>query len=173
MQETPAQYTRRILGYQKGKKPLTVLSSTPRRIGRLIARAPNRLLRERPAPGRWSVGDILAHLADTELVFGFRMRLALGSNGTRIQSFDQDVWATNFRYEKQSPRDSYEAYATQREHNLRLLRLLPRGMWSYYGMHDERGKETITRMTEMMAGHDLNHLHQIQKIVTLPHDREA
>ena len=165
MQETPTQYTRRILGYQKGKRPFTVLARTPRTISRLIAGAPRRAITAPPGPGRWSVAEIIAHLADTELVIGFRMRLVLGSNGTRIQSFDQDVWATNFRYEKHDPKASFDAFAAQRLHNLRLLRILPRSMWTYYGMHEERGKETIARMTAMMAGHDLNHLMQIEKIL--------
>jgi hypothetical protein len=165
MQESPAQYTRRLLGYQQGKRPFSVLATTPRRIGKLLRGATNKKLKGKPAPGKWSIGEILAHMADTELTFGFRMRLVLGSNGTRIQAFDQDVWATNFRYERQDPRASFDAYRTQREHNLRLLRLLPRGMWTYYGMHEERGKETIKRMTEMVAGHDLNHLKQIEKIL--------
>ena len=173
MQETPAQYTRRILSYQKGKRPLAVLSATPRRIGKLLKGAPGRKLRWNPGPGKWSAGEILAHMADAELTFGFRMRLILGSNGTRVQAFDQDVWATNFRYDRQDVQESLEAFRAQREHNLRLLRLLPAAMWNYYGMHDERGKETITRMTQMSAGHDLNHLQQIRRILTLPHDRKA
>jgi hypothetical protein len=165
MQETPAQYTRRLLGYQEGKKPSAVLRATPRRIRNLLRGATNRRLREKPEPGAWSIGEILAHMADTELTFGFRIRLVLGSNGIRIQAFDQDVWATNFRYEKHDPRASFDAYSAQREHNLRLLRLLAPGMWNYYGMHEERGKETVKRMTEMLAGHDLNHLKQIEKIL--------
>jgi len=173
MQETAPQYTRRILGYQKGKRPLTVLARTPGTIGRLIARAPRSVLTAPPGPGRWSIGEIIAHLADTELTFGFRVRLVLGSNGARIQAFDQDVWATNFRYDLQNPRESLEAFRNAREHNLRLLRLLPSGMWNYYGMHDERGKETVTRMTQMSAGHDLNHLKQIREIITLHHDRKT
>jgi len=173
MQETPAQYTRRILGYQKGKRPLTILARTPRTIARLIARAPRRALTVPPGPGRWSVAAIIAHLADTELVIGFRMRIVLGSNGTRIQAFDQDVWATNFRYDLLDIRESLEAFRVQREGNLRLLRRLPAGMWQYYGMHDERGKETIARMTQMSAGHDLNHLKQIRGILTLPYARKA
>ncbi|HTR98399.1 MAG TPA: DinB family protein, partial [Bacteroidota bacterium] len=112
-------------------------------------------------------------LADTELVLGFRMRVVLGSNGTRIQAFDQDVWATNFRYDLLEIRESLEAFRVQRERNLRLLRRLPPGMWQYYGMHEERGKETITRMTQMSAGHDLNHLKQIRGILTLAHARKA
>ena len=165
MQETPAQYTRRLLGYQQGKKTASVLAATPRRIRHLLRGATDRTLKGKPGPGVWSIGEILAHMADTELTFGFRIRLVLGSNGTRIQAFDQDVWATNFRYERHDPRASFDSYSAQREHNLRLLRLLPRGMWNYYGMHEERGKETIKRMTEMLAGHDLNHLKQIEKIL--------
>ncbi len=165
MQETPAQYTRRLLGYQKGKRPVSVLASTPRKIAVLLRGASNARLKRKPVPDRWSAGEILAHLADTEITFGFRVRLVLGSNGTRIQAFDQDVWATNFQYDRQDPRASFEAYRAGREHNLRLLRLLPPGMWNYYGMHEERGKETITRMTQMMAGHDINHLMQIEKLL--------
>jgi hypothetical protein len=165
MQETPAQYIRRLLGYQEGKKPASVLAATPRRIRTMLRGVTHKRLKEKPAPGAWSIGEILAHMADTELTFGFRLRLVLGSNGTRIQAFDQDVWATNFRYEKQDPKASFDSYRAQRVHNLRLLRLLPRGMWNYYGMHEERGKETVQRMTEMMAGHDLNHLQQIEKIL--------
>jgi len=167
MQETPAQYTRRILGYQKGRRPLTILARTPRTIARLVARAPRRALTVPPGPGRWSVAEIVAHLADTELVLGFRMRVVLGSNGTRIQAFDQDVWATNFRYDLLEIRESLEAFRVQRERNLRLLRRLPPGMY------EERGKETITRMTQMSAGHDLNHLKQIRGILTLAHARKA
>jgi hypothetical protein len=165
MNETPAQYTRRILGYQRGKKPFTVLSATPRRMGVLLRGVSANKLRWKPAPDKWSIGEILAHLADTEVTFGFRLRLVLGSNGTRIQAFDQDVWATNFRYEQQDPRGSFQAYRAQRAHNIRLLRLLPRGMGTYYGVHEERGKETISRMTEMMAGHDINHLRQIESLM--------
>jgi len=165
MHETASQYTKRLLGYQKGKRPVAVLASTPRKIRKLLRGARTQRLRARPAGDRWSVGEILAHMADAEVTFAFRIRSALGSNGTRIQAYDQDVWATNFRYNQQDPRASFESYRALREHNLRLLRLLPKGMWSYYGMHEERGKETIARMTEMMAGHDLNHLMQIERIL--------
>lgn len=165
MNETAAQYTKRLLGYQKGKRPVSVLASTPRKIGNLLRGARAKKLKTRPGEDRWSVGEILAHMADAEITFGFRVRAALGSNGTRIQAINQDVWATNFRYDQQDPRASFESYRALREHNLRLLRLLPKGMWSYYGMHEERGKETIARMAEMIAGHDLNHLMQIERIL--------
>jgi hypothetical protein len=60
---------------------------------------------------------------------------------------------------------SLEAYRVTRERTLRLLKSIPRGMWANFGMHSERGKETVTRVTEMMAGHDINHLEQIRRIL--------
>ncbi len=165
MKETAGQYTKRILAYQRGREPLQILSSTPNKIARILKGVTKKQLVRRPAPKSWSIAEILAHLADGELVVGFRMRLVLGSNGTTIQAYDQDVWANFSRYARQDPRLSFEAFKSQREHNVQLLRRIPRKMWKYYGMHSERGKETIRRMTEMMAGHDINHLAQIRRIV--------
>ena len=114
---------------------------------------------------KWSVVEILAHLADTELVAGFRLRLILGENGITIQAFDQNIWAENFNYRQRDPKKSLEVFRILRENNLALLASLPKSMWENFGMHTERGKETVTRMTEMFAGHDLNHLAQIERIV--------
>jgi hypothetical protein len=165
MQETPQQYTKRILKNLQGKDPLSVLSSTPRKIARLLRGVSRKRLAARSTPGKWSVVEILAHLADTELVTGFRMRLILGANRTPIQAFDQDAWAAFSQYEKQDPNLSLEAFRIQRERNVRLLKSLRKKMWGYYGIHAERGKETITRVTQMIAGHDINHLKQLEQIV--------
>jgi hypothetical protein len=165
MQETPQQYTKRILKYQYGKDPISVLSSTPGKVARLVREVSRKQLTTRPAPRTWSVADILAHLADAELMTGFRMRLILGANRTAIQPFDQDAWAAFSWYEKQDPYLSFEAFRIQRDRNLRLLRSLPKKMWGYYGIHAERGKETIRRVTQMIAGHDINHLRQMERVV--------
>ncbi len=163
MKETFQQYTKRIRGYVAGKKPLDVLTSTPKQIAGLIQGMSKRRLARRPAPDAWSVTEILAHLADTEVTQSFRIRLILGSNKTPIQAFDQDVWAEFSNYQSHDPVRSFEAYRVNRERNLRLLKSLPRRRWSYYGIHAERGKETISRITEMMAGHDINHITQIRR----------
>jgi len=165
MQETPQEYTSRILGYQQGKKPLAVMASTPQKIARLIKGVPRKKLMTRPEPGKWSVAEILAHLVDTELVGGFRMRLTMGMNGTPIQGFDQDVWAEKFNYAKRDPQKSYAVFRVMRENNLALLKSIPQPLWDNYGVHSERGVETVTRIVEMYAGHDINHLAQIEKIV--------
>jgi DinB superfamily len=165
MQETPQEYITRILGYQEGKEPLKVQQTTVKKIERLIKGVPKKKLMARPEPGKWSIAEILAHLADTELVAGFRIRLILGENGAAIQAFDQDVWAEKLNYKKRDPKKSLEGFSMLRENNLTLLKSLPKPMWDNFGMHTERGKETVSRITEMFAGHDINHLMQIERTV--------
>jgi hypothetical protein len=165
MKETPQQYIERIRGYLEGKKPLEVLAASPRQLARLVKGVSKKRLAKRPAPDKWSVTEVLAHLADTELVQGFRLRLILGASGTPIQGFDQDEWARYSDYTKHDPALSLEAYRVTRERTVRLLKSLPRDAWDRYGMHSERGKETVTRVAEMMAGHDLNHLKTIRELL--------
>jgi uncharacterized damage-inducible protein DinB len=163
MQETPQEYARRVLGYLEGKEPMEILAATPRQIARLVKGVSRKKLSQRPAADKWSVTEILAHLADTELVYGFRIRLILGANGTAIQGMDQNAWARFSDYGKHDPALSLEAFRITRERMVRLLKSLPRESWDFYGMHSERGKETVTRVVEMMAGHDLNHSKQIKE----------
>ena len=165
MQETAEQYTKRILSYSDGKAPLRIQQTTAKKLAALLKRADKKRLRQRSAPGKWSIAEILAHLADTELVGSWRMRLILGQNGTPIAAFDQDVWADTFNYARRDPKTSLETFRMLRENNLALLKSVPKSLWENYGMHQERGRETITRIVSMFAGHDLNHLEQIEKIV--------
>ena len=91
MSETPQQYTQRMLANTQGQDPIKLQSATAKKLDRLIKGVPTAKLRKRPAPDKWSVAEILAHLADVEIVVGWRMRSILGSPGTPIQAFDQDV----------------------------------------------------------------------------------
>ncbi len=165
MQETPQQYTQRILAHSQGKNPLRVQKATPGKLARLIQRLGKKQLTKRSAPGKWSIAEILAHLADAELVVGYRMRLILASNGTAIQAFDQDAWAQTFSYARRDPKVSLQTFRALREINLKLLSSVPRKLWENYGQHEERGKESIAHLVKMMAGHDLNHIVQVEGIV--------
>ncbi len=165
MKETPQQYTQRVLGYVEGKKPLAVQAATANKLARLIKGVPVSRLRKRPAPDKWSVSETLAHLADAEIVGGFRMRLILGAPGTPIAAFDQDRWVSSGHYDKRNPRRSVEQFRTLREANLALLKSLTPDQWQHHGVHSERGVETIDRIVHMFAGHDLNHLQQIERIL--------
>jgi hypothetical protein len=165
MKETPQQYTQRIVGFAEGKQPLAVQSATAKKLERLIKGATTSKLRKRPAPDKWSVSEILAHLADAEVAIGFRLRLILGSPGTPVAAFDQDAWVVSLHYEKRDPRKSVEQFRVAREANLALLKSLAPEQWKHYGMHAERGQESIEHVVRMIAGHDLNHLQQIEKLV--------
>jgi DinB superfamily len=165
MQETPQQYTERVVGYVEGKKPLAVQAATPKKLASLIKGVPASKLRKRPAPDKWSVGEILAHLADAEIVGGFRMRLILGAPGTPVAAFDQDSWVIAGHYAKRDPRKSVEQFRALREANLALLKSLRPEQWKHYGMHSERGQESIEHIARMFAGHDVNHIRQIEGIL--------
>src|SRR5216684_4400988 len=165
MQESPQEYIQRILGNLKGQKPLAVQAATPKKLGRMIARASAAKLRKKPAPGKWSAAEIIAHLADCEIVVGWRMRQILGAPGTPIQAFDQDSWAAAGHYEKRDARKSTEQFRVLREANLALLKLLAPQQWKHHGMHAERGVETIEHIVRMMAGHDVNHTKQVERIL--------
>jgi hypothetical protein len=166
MSETAQQYTQRILANAQGQDPIKVQSATNKKMARLIKGVPTARLRKRPAPDKWSVAEIVAHLADVEIVIGWRMRSVLGAPGTPVQAYDQNAWVIAGHYEKRDPRKSVELHRVVREANLALLKSLSPEQWKHYGQHAERGQESIEHIVRMVAGHDLNHLGQIERILT-------
>lgn len=166
MQETAQEYKQRIFSYLGEDNPLKIQSATAKKLERLISRASAAKLRKQPTPGKWSVAEILAHLADAELVFGYRIRTILGAPGTPIQAFDQDKWAQAMNYGKADARKALERFSAFRKANLDLLESLSPAQWKYHGMHAERGEESIETIAKLCAGHDINHLKQIEKILS-------
>jgi DinB superfamily len=164
MNETAQQYIQRITALVEGK-PLAVQAATAKKLERLIKGLPASKLRKRPAADKWSVSEIVAHLGDAEIVIGFRMRIILGAPGTPIAAYDQDSWVASGHYEKRDPRKSVEQFRAVREANLALLKSLTSEQWKHYGVHSERGRETIEHIVRMTAGHDMNHLQQIERIL--------
>jgi hypothetical protein len=166
MSETIPQYVERIVGYAEGQQPLKIQAASAKKLERLMKGVPAAKLRKRPAPDKWSVAEIMAHLADSEIVTGFRLRQILGTPGTPIPAYDQDAWAKACRYEKCDARNSLQTFRVLRETNLALLKSLSAEQWKHHGMHSERGAETIERLVTLIAGHDLNHTRQIERILT-------
>jgi uncharacterized damage-inducible protein DinB len=166
MSETVQQYTQRIMANAEGQDPIKVQSATNKKIARLIKGVPTAKLRKRPAPDKWSVAEIVAHLADVEIAIGWRLRFILGAPGTPVQAYDQNAWVIAGHYEKRDPRKSIELHRVVREANLALLKSLSPEQWKHYGQHAERGQESIEHMVRMVAGHDINHLGQIERILT-------
>jgi hypothetical protein len=165
MKETVQEYVQRIQGKLAGQDPLKVQSTTAKKLARLIKGATPAKLRKRPAPDKWSVTEILAHLADVEIAVSWRIRAILGAPGTPVQAFDQDAWVAAGHYAKRDARRSLEQFRVLRETNLGLYKMLSPEQWKHYGMHAERGEESVERIVQMLAGHDINHLEQVEHIL--------
>ena len=164
MNERPQDYIARMLSLVEDQNPQGVLAATAQRIDGLIAGMSQRDLRQRPAAQKWSVAEILAHLADSEVVTGWRLRQILGAPGTSIQAFDQDAWAASGHYGERDTGRSLAQFRALRDVNLELLTYLTPEQWQHHGMHAERGRETIEHIVRMLAGHDVNHSRQIESI---------
>jgi hypothetical protein len=164
MQETAEQYIKRILGYVEGQDAIKVQRSTAPRLKKAIAGLTAKQLKWRPQPAKWSISEIIAHLADAEIVASWRMRSVIGENGVTIQPFDQDAWASAFNYQDRDARHSLGVFRTLRENNLAMLNEISKETWDNYGMHLERGKESIAHLARMFAGHDTNHVLQVEGI---------
>jgi len=141
---------------------LDILAETPRTISSLLEKmGPGRAF-EAPAPGKWSAGEIVAHLADCELVFGFRLRQTLAEDNPTVQPFDQDKWAAT--YAGIEPGVAFAAFEAFRRWNLRLLETTFPAAAERKVTHPERGTMTFQTIVETMAGHDRNHLGQLERI---------
>ena len=162
--ETVNEYKARILGYQAGADPLVLQANAPDVLDALIQGLSAEHLGHRPAPGKWCIREIVAHLADDELVGAYRIRLILSAPGTAIQAFDQDVWARTGRYSTHDITDSLALYRVLRFANLKLLRSLNAQEWDLFGVHAERGIESLRDIALYFAGHDINHFRQIESI---------
>lgn len=165
MNETVQQYTARILAHTQGQDSLKVQAATPKKLDHLVKGVTTAKLRKRPAPEKWSVAEILAHLAEVEIVIGWRMRSILGAPGTAVQAYDQNAWNASLHYDKRDPRKDLIQQHVLREANLALLKTLTPEQWKQFGIHSERGQESIEQIVRMVAGHDLNHLQQIERIL--------
>jgi hypothetical protein len=165
MPESAEQYRNRMYSHVGNAGPLKLQATAAKKIEKLLKGVPAGKLRKRPAPGKWSVAEIMAHMADTEIVGGFRMRFILGAPGAPIQGFDQDKWVESLHYEKRDPRKALEHFRVARECNLAMLKTLTPEQWKLHGMHSERGAESIETIAKMFAGHDLNHIEQMERIL--------
>ncbi len=164
MPETAEQYIDRILGYVKGRDAIKVQRTTAPRLKKAIQGLTPSQLKWRPEPAKWSIAEVVAHLADVEIVASWRLRSVIAENGITIQPFDQDAWASVFEYRERDARRSLETFRVLRENNLAMLKDLPKQTWDNYGLHLERGKESIAHLARMFAGHDTNHILQVERI---------
>jgi uncharacterized damage-inducible protein DinB len=158
-------YQSRLDAYTEGKDPLEMQSRTPALLTELIAGVSLEELRRRPLPEKWSVTEILAHLAEDELASSWRYRQMIENNGCALAGFDQDKWARLGHYSSWSPADALQMFRLLWEANLRMLNQLTNEEWARHGMHAERGEISVRDLARHMAGHDMNHVEQIRTIL--------
>jgi hypothetical protein len=143
---------------------LQVVAETPERLSRLAGKLGNKGMESSYAPGKWSARMILCHLADSELVFAFRLRQTLAEPHHVIQPFDQNAWASSYSSPNLSGTGALNAFVALRQWNLSLLKNLPEAAFLKPVTHPERGSMTFRTLVETMAGHDLNHVRQLDEI---------
>ena len=141
---------------------LEILGATPAALEAAAEAIGPARLTVAPAPGKWTPAEILCHLADCEVAFGFRLRQTLAEAHHVLQPFDQELWAA--QYSGITAQQALAAFAAMREWNLILIRNAPHGSAKKPVTHPERGAMTFQTIVETMAGHDLNHILQLQKL---------
>ena len=141
-----------------------VVARTADELRGLLQRLGSAGLEQSLEPGKWPARMTFIHLADTEIVFAFRLRQALAEENHVVQTFDQDAWAR--KYGSLSANEAIEMFAALRRSNVSLIESLSAEEWSKTLRHPERGEMVFRTLVETMAGHDLNHLAQLKRIAS-------
>lgn len=150
--------------YLQHRDPLSVAAATPAKIRALIRGLTSRQLARRPAPGKWSIREIITHLADTEMVMCCRARWIAFEDHPTLVPFDQNRWAAGRTREKEPLAETIERFRLLRRSQVRLFRNVAKKAFGRTGVHPERGVVTLRVQLETLAGHDLNHLAQIERL---------
>lgn len=157
------EYTRAILATLGDREPIGVLAELVPWLERRLAGIDDAALRRPEAPDKWSAIDVVQHLADAELVAGWRVRFILTQDSPPLPGYDQDAFARDFRYREIPLAEAMGQLAGLRTANLRLYRSVPPAALDRVGVHSERGPESVGHIMRMMAGHDLVHRRQLER----------
>jgi hypothetical protein len=159
-----AGYVAALVALVGGRDPLAVMAELPGEVRRLTAGLDAEAARTPEAPGKWSVVEVVQHLADTEIVGGYRLRVTVAEERPRLAGYDQDAWAKNLRYREVDLADALAQLDALRGANLRWLGTLSAAERRRVGIHAERGEESVEQLVVLLAGHDLVHRRQIERI---------
>ncbi len=118
----------------------------------------------RPAPGKWTVREILAHLADTQIVIGMRLRMILAQNNPKLGAFDQDLWAKNLQYSARNTSAAIETFSRLRAEDHELLKRCSATAFERTGLHEERGVQTLRQIVEQQVAHVDGHIRQMEQV---------
>lgn len=149
-----------------GDDAVSAMAEAPDRLRRLVRGLTEKQLATRPAPGKWSIREIVAHLADGEVVLGSRYRFIAAMDRPPLPGYDQDAFVANLGIARTATADLLDDFAMARALNIGLLERVGEAAWERVGLHAERGEESLGSLVTMYAGHDRIHLSQIETIRT-------
>lgn len=156
------EYVARVLALVGDRDPLTILEATPLQLEDFFWQLGDKGLDTSYGDGKWTARQILVHVADAEIGYAFRFRQALTLDDHTVQTFDENGWmALHQGYDASL---ALEVFRALRLWNLRLLRSLSPQQWARTAVHPERGEESVQLMARLLAGHDCNHIEQLQRI---------
>lgn len=162
--EDAQEYIARLLQLLGDRDPFEVQEELVEKLRELVDGLDESTLREPEAPGKWSILEVVGHLADTELVYRYRMRMSVAQPGSAIPNYDQDLWAAGLRYNDADLEEALEQIDLWRTANLDWLSGLSDEEMSRAGIHEERGEESVDQIVRLLAAHDLVHRNQIRRI---------
>lgn len=157
-------YVEALQALLEGRDPVAVLRATPDALAAALRPWSNEQLDRPESRGKWAARDVVAHLADSELVGGFRLRMVLAHDRPPLAGYDQDLWVDGLRYRDTRVADSLEQFTALRRANLRHWERMTDEQLARVGLHGERGEESLALMRRLYAGHDLMHLRQLARI---------
>lgn len=141
-----------------------IQTKTPQRIARLLQGLTPAEIKKRFEPGKWSIAEVLQHLADCEIVYGFRTRLILAEEKPRLTPFDQELWAQNLSYAEHDPRLALQVFSCVRRRNVATMRRMKPADWDRTGDHLEYGLISYRQVIYHLTDHDEGHLAQIARL---------
>ena len=162
--DSAGEYTKAVLELLGDRDPFAVMDELPDALDALVAGVPEDVLRRPEEAEKWSVLEVLWHLADTEVVYRYRMRRVVAQED-EIVGYDQDAWADRLRYRDGDPAEALALVRALRPATMRWLRGLTAEELERTGVHNERGPESVRLIVELLGGHDLVHRNQIRRIL--------
>lgn len=157
-------YTASLLELLGDRDPMRVMREMPEKLAKTVAEVPLDLIGVPEATGKWSIREVVQHLADSELVGSGRFRMVLAQDHPPLLAYDQDLWAKRLHYSEANLDEALTEFTSLRRANLRLFERTSEADRARVGIHSERGEESLALLMKLYAAHDLVHLKQIERI---------
>lgn len=162
---TTAEYAAALIERLGDRDPVAYLEELPGAVRAVVSGLSEEVLLTPEAPGKWSVKDVVVHLLDSEVVYGYRMRFIVAQPENVIAGYDQEQWLRGLRYRDAYLDPALDALTALRHWNLTWIRSLSAEEKARWGTHSERGRESVDHIIKLLAAHDLAHRTQIHRIL--------